>query len=560
MRAGPVLRVEHLSKTFGNVRVVSDVSFEIGAGEIVGLVGQNGSGKSTVIKCLSGYHAPDPGWQLEVDGAALTRGLHPGEAARRGISFVHQDLGVIGDLSVLENLLFNRFASERSPYINWAEERRSARALLHSYDLDLDPRASLGSLRPVEQAQVAIIRALMQLRDRGAGDGQHSGVLVLDEATTFLDRTGRESLHALLRAIAASGAGVLFVSHDVQEVLALASRVIVLRDGRVVDSADAGTLTPDDVVGLIVGGDRSVRLDQLADDIEAEKLAGKADGAGSVAADVHVAGVARPIGKLAVRGLDGPQVRGVGLDAAGGEIVGITGIVGSGWESVLEHLYGARRADAGTLELDGKRIDLTSMSPRRAIEQGMVLVPSERLTQGIIATLPVEQNVMLPVLRRHFTGGFLRHRDLIRRCERLLRDHAVQPPDAHRPMGTLSGGNQQKAVLGKWLQLAPRLVLLSEPTQGVDVGARQLIFRIIRDAAASGAVVLYASGDWEEIARLADRVVVIADGTVAATLAGTDVDVSQIASAAYRGTRRSADLAAASTTWSGTDTPEGREL
>jgi len=560
MTTRPILRVEHLSKTFGGVRVLTDVSFEIGAGEIVGLVGQNGSGKSTVIKCLSGYHSPDPGWQLQIDGSTLTRGLHPGESAQLGISFVHQDLGVIGDLTVLENLLFNRFASEHSPYINWADERRRARDLLRSYDLDLDPRASLGSLRPVEQAQVAIIRALMQLRDRGTGDNARSGVLVLDEATTFLDRTGRESLHVLLRAIAASGAGVLFVSHDVQEVLALANRVVVLRDGRVVDDADAATLSPEDVVGLIVGGDRAVRLDQLADDVEAEKLANAADGAGSVAADVHVAEVAAPIGRLAVQSLDGPQVRGIELDAVGGEIVGITGIVGSGWESVLEHLYGARSADRGWLEVDGRRVDLTSMTPRRAIDNGMVLVPSERLTQGIIGTLPIEQNVMLPVLRRHFSGGFLRHRELIRRCERLLHDHAVQPPDARRPIGTLSGGNQQKAVLGKWLQLAPRIVLLSEPTQGVDVGARQLIFRIIRDAARRGAVVLYASGDWEEIARLAHRVVVIADGTVAATLAGDDVDVNRIASAAYRGTRRSADLAAASTAWSGPDTSEGREL
>jgi ribose transport system ATP-binding protein len=544
----PIMHVSHLSKSFGGQTVLDDVEVTLGAGEILGLVGQNGSGKSTVIKCLSGYHAPDSGWTLEIDGRTITRGLHPGEGAELGISFVHQDLGVLGDLSVLENLLFNRFASDRRAYISWRSERARARELLRSFDLDLDPRALLSSLRPVEQAQVAIIRALMQLRERGDG----AGVLVLDEATTFLDRTGRDSLHTLLRAIAATGAGILFVSHDVQEVLALADRVTVLRDGRVVDSAPADTLSAEDVVGLIVGGDRSVRLDQLADDVEAEKIANEADGAGRVAAVVEVPHAARRISQLDVNGLDSAQVRDVGFSAAGGEIIGITGIVGSGWEAVLEHVYGARPADSGTLLVDGERFDLSRMTPSRAIAKGMVFVPSERLVQGAIAELPIEQNVMLPVLPSLFRGGFLRHRELVRRCARLLRNQAVQPADPHRPFGTLSGGNQQKAVLGKWLQLAPRLVLLNEPTQGVDIGARQLIFRIIRDAAASDAIVLYASADWQEIAHLAHRVVVIADGAVTATLSGDDVTVDRIASEAYRGTRRSADLAAATSDWTTT--------
>lgn len=181
----------------------------------------------------------------------------------------------------------------------------------------------------------------------------------------------------------------------------------------------------------------------------------------------------------------------------------------------------------------------------------MVFVPSDRLRQGIVAPLSLEENVMLPVLDGAYRGGRLRLRELRRRCEEVLQGHAVIPPEPWRPIGTLSGGNQQKAVLGKWLQLRPRVVLLNEPTQGVDVGARQLIFRIIREAAGQGAVVLYASGDWEEVANLADQVVVIADGRVAETLTGDEVTVDRIASSAYRGTRRSADLARASTAWSG---------
>lgn len=543
--ADVVLALRNLTKSFNGVRVLSDVALELRAGEIHGLVGQNGSGKSTLIKCLSGYHTPDPHWELRVDGTAIRRGLRPGEPARLGISFVHQDLGLIGEMTVLENLLFHRLGQERRPYIAWRQEQRQARELLDSFDLDLDPRAKLGSLRPVEQAQVAIIRSLMQLRERAGGGRPGRGVLVLDEATTFLDRTGKESLHALLRAIADAGSAVMFVSHDISEVLSVADRVTVLRDGRVVETADSAELTSDDIVGLMVGGDRSARLEHLTADV-----------APAATSDPEVPALAneRPrasIGRLTVTGLDGPQVHQLALAAAGGEVVGITGIVGSGWEVVLEHLYGGTPAWDGRLQMDGDVLDITAITPRTALRRGMVFVPSDRLRQGIVAPLSLEENVMLPVLDGAYRGGRLRLRELRRRCEEVLQGHAVIPPEPWRPIGTLSGGNQQKAVLGKWLQLRPRVVLLNEPTQGVDVGARQLIFRIIREAAGQGAVVLYASGDWEEVANLADQVVVIADGRVAETLTGDEVTVDRIASSAYRGTRRSADLARASTAWSG---------
>jgi ribose transport system ATP-binding protein len=538
--SAPLLRVSNLSKVFAGTPVLTDVSLELGEGEILGLVGQNGSGKSTFIKCLSGYHSPDSAWQLEINGSTITRGLHPGEPTALGISFVHQDLGVIAELTVLENLLLERLGQDRAPLIRWKAEQRKARQLLKSFDLDLDPRAKLGTLRPVEQAQVAIIRAVMQLRDRPASNGRGTGVLVLDEATTFLDRTGRESLHSLLRSIAATGSGVLFVSHDINEVLALADRVTVLRDGRVVDTAPSAELSPDDIVGLIVGGDRSTRLDQLADDVAAESAGG-----GDAAAELGIAAAAEPIRSLAVHDLAGPHVSGIGFGATRGEIVGITGIVGAGWEFVLDHLYGAQPAESGQLQVDGAAFPLARMTPRQALGLGAVLVPAKRLTQAIVPGLSIRDNVMLPMLDDSFRGGWLRLRELSVRCARVLRDHAVQPPQPDRQIGTLSGGNQQKAVLGKWLQLAPRLVLLNEPTQGVDVGARQLIFRIIRGAAERGAIVLYASGDWDEVARLAHRVVVIADGQVTATLDGDDVTADRIAEAAYRGTRRSADLARA---------------
>ncbi|MGH3401366.1 MAG: sugar ABC transporter ATP-binding protein [Streptosporangiaceae bacterium] len=537
-----LLRIEHLSKYFGGVVALDDVGIDIRAGEVHGLVGQNGSGKSTLIKCLSGFHAPDSRWTLTVGDRVLHRALHPGETAGLGISFVQQDLGMLPDLTVLENLMLGQIAGDHRPYIPWRKERKQAAALFDAFGLDLDPRAKLSAFRPVEQAQVAIIRAVLQLRDprrRGAG----TGVLVLDEATTFLDRDGRQSLYQLLRSIVSAGAGSLFVSHDVGEVLGLADRITVLRDGRLVETVPSADVTHDDIVGLIIAARRSVHQGPAA--------AGPAGQAAATPATGTAGGptAAPPIGRLDVTGLTGDLVRDVELHARGGDIVGVTGIVGSGWEFVLEHIYGARPSASGVLAIDGDAIDLSGMTPARAVDLGMVFVPSDRLRQGIVGELSVKENVTLPVLGQMFDRGVLQLRRLTSRCARLLADHAVTPPNPSLAIGLLSGGNQQKAVLGKWLQLAPRVLLLNEPTQGVDVGARQVILATIRAQAARGALVLYASGDWEEVQQISNRVLVVADGRVCAELAGDDLSLDRIAQAAYQGTRRSADLASASQAW-----------
>ena len=557
---GTLLSVTGLSKHFGPSPVLSDVSVDLRSGEILGLVGQNGSGKSTFIKCLAGFHAPDPGWRLEINGTVLTRAVRPGEATSLGISFVHQDLGMIGDLTVLENLQLSRLGKDRRWYIPWSAERAAAHQLLESFGLSISPRARLGELRPIEAAQVAIIRAVMELRSRsgpGAAGVPGTGVLVLDEATTFLDRTGRESLYALLRSIAASGSGVLFVSHDVGEVLSLTDRVTVLRDGRVSGTVTSAQTSAADMVELIVGGRGNGRPAP-----EARTPAGTRNPAGTGGYPEDNPSAARgPADSgpahIAIRDLTGEHVAGISFTAGEGEIVGVTGIVGAGWEAVPDYLYGAEKAASGHLDFGGQTVALPSMSPRRALNLGMVLVPSQRLVRGIVGGLSLQDNVMMPVLGRFFTGGRLRLRRLASHCQAVLDGHAVHPPVPSQAIGTLSGGNQQKAVLGKWLQTGPRLVLLNEPTQGVDVGARQLIFQVIKTAASDGAVVLYASADWEEVARLADKVVVIADGRVAATLRGPDVTVEGIAAAAYQGTRRSADMAAAAREWAGTGAGPG---
>ena len=521
----PLLSIRNLTKYFGASAALDNVSLSVGYGEIRGLVGQNGSGKSTLIKCLAGYHSQDLQWRLELPGKELTRALHPGEITAFGVAFVHQDLGVLGDLSVLENLLLTELATDHRRYIGWGNERAKAKAIFKQFGLDLEPAAKLSTLRPVEQAQVAIVRAVLQLRSAKQAD--HPGVLVLDEATTFLDRAGREGMYDLLRAVAAEGSGVVFVSHDINEVLTVCDAVTVLRDGRVVADAPRSELTHDDLVSLIVTGKRGV-----------EVVSRPARRAAVLPASSSQA-------SLEVEHLSGDLLNDVSLTVHPGEIVGVTGIVGSGWELVVEYICGARRAESGSCRLGGKTIALEAMSPDKALALSMVYVPSDRLREAVVPDLSLRENVMQPVLDNSFEKGLLRLRRLTVACKEVLERYAVAPAEPSMPIGLLSGGNQQKAVLAKWLQTDPLYVLLNEPTQGVDIGARQRIYELVRAAATRGAAVIYASADWEEVAGISDLVVVISEGRVAERLEGARISVDAIAQAAYLGMRRSADLSKA---------------
>ncbi len=521
----PLLSIRNLTKYFGASAALDNVSLSVGYGEIRGLVGQNGSGKSTLIKCLAGYHSQDLQWRLELPGKELTRALHPGEITAFGVAFVHQDLGVLGDLSVLENLLLTELATDHRRYIGWGNERAKAKAIFKQFGLDLEPAAKLSTLRPVEQAQVAIVRAVLQLRSAKQAD--HPGVLVLDEATTFLDRAGREGMYDLLRAVAAEGSGVVFVSHDINEVLTVCDAVTVLRDGRVVADAPRSELTHDDLVSLIVTGKRGVEV------------------VSRPARRAAVLPTSSSQASLEVEHLSGDLLNDVSLTVHPGEIVGVTGIVGSGWELVVEYICGARRAESGSCRLGGKTIALEAMSPDKALALSMVYVPSDRLREAVVPDLSLRENVMQPVLDNSFEKGLLRLRRLTVACKEVLERYAVAPAEPSMPIGLLSGGNQQKAVLAKWLQTDPLYVLLNEPTQGVDIGARQRIYELVRAAAARGAAVIYASADWEEVAGISDLVVVISEGRVAERLEGARISVDAIAQAAYLGMRRSADLSKA---------------
>jgi ribose transport system ATP-binding protein len=504
--AAPRLAVRGLSKAFGGTHALRDVDLTVLPAEVHGLLGENGSGKSTLIKILAGYHEPDAG-ELAIDGAPVHLPLAPGAFRELGMSFVHQDLGLVDTLSVLENLRVAELASSRSRlHISWGRERRKALETFERYGVHLDPSVSVASLKPVERALLAIVRALEEMR----AFGREHGLLVLDEPTVFLPREGIDRLFTLVREAAERGASVLFVSHDLDEVREITDRVTVLRDGAVVGTVETSATSETQFVQMIVGRQLAELMHAAHPDLSADEVA------------------------VSVEGLTGTTVRDLSFQMHRGEIVGLTGLLGSGFDEVPYLLFGARRARSGRMRLGDRTLEVPRLTPTTATQLGVVLIPADRPRHGSVGTLPVGDNVALPVLDRYHNGVVLQRRRMQQEIGALLRELDVRPADPTILYGALSGGNQQKALLAKWFQTEPRLLLLDEPTQGVDIGARQQIFELLRKAVDErGMHVLCASTDYEQLATICDRVIVFGRGRVWRELAGSEVTKDRITEQCY---------------------------
>jgi len=480
---------------------LDDVSLEIRPGEIHGLLGENGSGKSTLIKVLAGFHDPDTG-TLSINGQDVPLPLGPGRFQDLGFAFVHQDLGLIPSLTVLENLRLPYFASAHRPWLQWQQLHRDARTVLQSYGIPINTRARVGNLAPVERSMLAIVRAIESL---GAGT---STLLVLDEPTVYLPQREVETLFRLVHQVAQGGTGVLFVSHDLDEVLEICDRITVLRDGRLVDTVDAHDLTKSSLVRLIIGREHTPAPVRVAEP-EAARLA-------------------RPLAAKVER-VSGDVLNDVSFTVESGEIVGATGLAGSGFQELPYVLYGAPPHGVGSLVLgDGRTVDLARLRPNQAVDAGVILVPGNRQVDGCVQTLSVSENISVPTIARFFKGARLRHRAERSATRDLLHRFGVRPPEPNLRVGNLSGGNQQKVLLAKWLQISPRLLLFDEPTQGVDVGAREEIFAILRGETDRGAGVICASSDHEQLATICDRVLVFARGRIVKELRGEDITKEEI--------------------------------
>ncbi len=475
----PLLRVVGMSKTFPGLKALDDVALEVGPGEIVAVLGHNGSGKSTLVKILAGVYQADPGSTVEVRSADGE--LASGSAAREELHFIHQDLGLADILSTVENLGVGKSSRRRGlAPIRGKAERRHAQQLIARFGARFDVTTPVGKLSPGQRAIVAIARAMDDW-------SRTDNVLVLDEPTTALHGTEVEVLFEAVRRAAASGAGIVFISHRLDEVLALADRVIVLRDGRVVAEEATSRLDNDKMVQLIVG--RAVAGLSVADDESAGE----------------------PV--MTVSGIGGEELSDFSLTLRASEIVGVGGILGSGREQVGPMLFGSQHRQGGRVEVGGD--ELRPDDTAAAIESGIAYVPADRRRGGAIMEMNVRENLTLPAmrpLRRSF--GRLDGRAERMQTRWWMNEVGLRPPNPEQPLKLFSGGNQQKIVIAKWLRIRPRVLLLDEPTQGVDVGAKAAIYELILAAKRDGAGVLLCSSDTKELVQLCDRVLVLKDGRV----------------------------------------------
>jgi ribose transport system ATP-binding protein len=502
------LAARNLSKTFGGARALDAVDFNVGFGEVHGLLGTNGSGKSTLIKILSGYHVPDPGGSLKLFTFPVPLPLPASEAKRYGLAFVHQHLGLIPTLSVLENLRMGDFATEQRWRIDWRAEARAAEASFARFGLAIDPHAEVSTLAPVERALLAIIRAFEDVQRTREDVG--GGILVLDEPTPFLPKAGVEKLFSLVRSIVAAGSSVVFVSHDIDEVREITTRATILRDGKLAGMVDTKATERQDLVDLIIG--RKVTAHKIT------RAPSKTEATASIRIDR----------------LTGAGVDGVSIALKRGEIVGLAGLIGSGFNDVPYLISGATSATSGTITIDDSApVPLADMNPSRAQGAGLALLPGDRLGSAGVGSLSITDNITLPVLPGFFGRLGLDWRAMTKSALALGAAHDVRPNRPGLPLEALSGGNQQKVLLAKWLQTAPKLFLLDEPTQGVDVGARQQIFAALDLAASHGTTILCASTDYEQLAQIASRVLIFARGRIVAELTGAAISKERIAEACY---------------------------
>jgi len=491
------------------MKALSNVDIVIKPGEIHGLLGQNGCGKSTLIKVLSGFQPPDEGGRVWVNGQELNFPLSPSAFQDYSMSFVHQDLGLIPDLTVLENLCIGELAISNSMHIDWKAQHKRAEEMFAKYHLKIDPDKAVASLGPVEKAMLAIVRAVNAIEQDSAKGGK--GLLVLDEPTVFLPRAEVDTLFRVVRKIAEDGMGIMFVSHDLDEVMELTHEFTVLRDGMNCGTRNTKSVKKTEIIEMILGKS-----------LQAYQIETKKEGYFK-----HVS--------VNVKNICGDIVKPSNISVYKGEVLGLTGLVGSGFEEIPYLLFGSADNRNGTLMVEDNVIDIKKFNPGKAVEMGLALTPADRQNAGAIRDLQVDENILMRSLNR-FNNWKLDKKAMRSLTSNLVKQYDVFPPNDQMNMGQLSGGNQQKVILAKWLQANPKLLILHEPTQGIDVGARQQIYSYIEKAAQEGVTVICSSSDYEQLEQICDRVLIFVNGQIANELIGSEIKKDIITKLCYDST------------------------
>ena len=491
----PLLELRRISKRFGGVRAVVDADLELAEGEVHGLVGENGAGKSTLSKIIAGVHPPDAG-EVLVDGEPVRFGA-PRDALAAGIATIAQEIALVPRGTVEANVLLGI-----EPNQTGVVRRRELRGRFEEVEarvaFGLRPDARVGALRTAEQQKVEIMRAI----------ARDARLIVMDEPTAALTRDESERLLEIIRRLSAGGTAVLLVSHHLDEVLAVCSRVTVMRDGHVVRTGRAEDETPQTLVNAMIGREMTLEYPPKR----------------PPAADAPVV--------LEARGLTrGRELDDVSLAVRAGEIVGLAGLVGSGRTEVARAIFGADPLEHGEVRLEGRPIRVRG--PRQAARHGIAMLPESRKEQGLVMMRSVRENVTLPTLDDYARAGVVSRRRERARVAELSGELAIRTPSLDAAVTTLSGGNQQKVLFGKWLARPPRVLIADEPTRGVDVGAKRQIHELIIELAAQGMAVLLISSELEEVLGLAHTVLVMRLGRIVARYEGEEATMQRVMSAAF---------------------------
>jgi ribose transport system ATP-binding protein len=493
-----ILEVLGLRKTFPGVVALDNVDFDLRRGEVHALLGANGAGKSTLIKIIAGLYQADAG-EIRIDGQHVT--IRDTQTAKDlGISVIYQDLALAPNLSVAENLFLGRELLTPLGLIDWRRTKAKAQRLLDRVGADIATDAIVSNLSIARRQLVEIAKAL----------GVDAKLLILDEPTASLSRGEAEKLFALVRRLAQSGVGIVYVSHRLEEIAPLVDRVTVLRDGKSVGTYPVKQLDREKVVALITGH---------------ERICAQPEGKRKSA-------LGEPLLELCHLGRK-EEFDDISLTLRRGEILVLTGLVGAGRTELLETVFGVRIAETGEIHVGGRPVTLAS--PRDAIRSGIALIPEDRRGQGLAVVMPVFENVTLASLARFVRRGVLRLGLELQHAHRMLKALAIKTSSPFRPAGSLSGGNQQKLVVAKWLSTSAEVFLLDEPTQGVDVGAKEEIYRLIRDIAASGKGVLVVSSDLEEVLEIGHRILAIRQGRIVEEFINRDLEPSRLMDAITHG-------------------------
>jgi ribose transport system ATP-binding protein len=501
--AGSALQVEGLTKSFFGSLALDHVDLDVKRGEAVALAGHNGSGKSTLIKVLAGFHTPNEG-DVSVGDEALRFG-DPDSSRGIGLRFIHQDLGLVPTLTVLENLKLGTkgYATGFGRRIKWSAERRAARELLERFEVSVSPDLVIGELTAVQRTQVAVARALQ--------DRENARFLVCDEPTAILPGAQVDQLFALIRRVLGEGIGVIYVSHRLEEIYAICSRVTVLRDGKVVAAGPTDQWPRRKMIELITGAPSAVVERPTGEEIAAASTGDEA--------------------AMSVTGLRGGDLRSLDFDLNSGEILGLAGLEGSGVHGLSEILTGQVESAAGTITVAGSEIE--SKTPEELALREVAVLPAETELK-VLPTMSLRENLTLPDLRPMWKRGVFSHRRDRREAEVLIDAFDIRPHDPDVEMRTLSGGNRQKACVAKWMRTNPRVFVLDEPTAGVDAGGRAAILKFLREAAAKGMAIVISSADVDDLAEVCNRVIVLREGRAVGELVEAEISSNQIAAECYQ--------------------------